>query len=575
MISTQTASRREPRDPDLRYQMWILKRMLTREEWSRQRIAAKRLAYRPIISLVTPVYNTPPDVLRRMLDSVRNQTYPFWQHCLVDDASPEPWIAPFLERYAAADDRVVFRRRVENGGIVAGSNDAFALVTGEFVAMLDHDDKLAPQALYSVARLLNEHPEADFIYADFDVIWPDGTRKQPYWKPGWSPDRLRAVNYISHFSVYRRELVSAVGAFRAGLDGSQDHDLALRVAERTDRVFHIPDVLYHWAMGPTSVANNPAAKPYAYVAARRALVDHLARQGIVGTVEDGSFMGTFRVRYCISGCPLVSLVMLATPRESGPPDQALERFRASLASIVRETEYRPYEVVAIAPTVLRREVERVLAAAPDLDGRVVSYDGPPDYGRAMNAGAAASRGEYLVFLGEHLEVVTSDWLRSLLEQAQRRPIGAIGPKIYSRDDLLEHAAIIIPNGVPREIHRGLPRANGGALGTLLLPGNCSAVSGACLITRRAVFDGLVGFNAAAVVGYSDVDYCLRLRDHGYRILFTPYAELRQIGPPTSSHHLDSEAFGRFTERWPSLDPIDPYYNANLDAERADFTLKLD
>jgi O-antigen biosynthesis protein len=344
MMSEQTTGRREPRDPWLRYQMWILQRTLTREAWARQRIAARRLAYRPTISLITPVYNTPPDVLRRMLDSVRNQTYPFWQHCLVDDGSGERWIVPFLERYAQADDRIVFRRRPENGNIVAASNDAFALATGEFVGMLDHDDKLAPHALYAVARLLNDHREADLIYSDWDLIDLDGRRAWAYFKPDWSPDLLLSINFIVHFEVYRRGFMRAVGGFRKGLDGAQDYDLALRATERTDEIFHIPDVLYHWCMVPSSGTVDLARRPPAYEAGRRALADHLARTGCDAVVEGRSFEDGYRIRYRVTDHPLVTLIVPVLPSA----EATLDSFRSSLASILRETEYRPYEIVVPA-----------------------------------------------------------------------------------------------------------------------------------------------------------------------------------------------------------------------------------
>lgn len=548
---------------------------MTLEYRRRQRSEAERLAYHPTISVITPLYNTPPDALRRTLSSVRDQTYPFWQHCLVDDASSDAWIAPYLERCAAGDSRITFRRREENGGIVAASNDALELADGEFVAMLDHDDEVAPHALYAVACLLQEQPDVDLIYSDVDLIGPDGTRRLPFWKSDWSPDRLLSINYLAHLYVYHRAIVEAVGGFRDGFDGAQDYDLALRVTERTDRIFHVPDVLYHWRMGRRSAAGgNAEAKPYAYAAARRALVEHLGRRGLDARVEDGVPGISHRVRFAIEGEPLVTLVVAVGRPGQGLWQDTIELFRECLGSVARGTDYRRYEVVAVTPATIQSAVQAAVAERSDVNARVAACDDASDYGQAMNAGAAVARGEYLVFLGEPLEVLTRDWLVSMLEHAQREEIGAVGPKIYAASGAIEHAGIVIPNGVPRQIHRGEDAGSLGHRASLMTLGNYLAVSGACLMTRRAVFDRLGGFEAASRVGYSDVDYCLRLREHGCRALFTPHAGLRQIGSPGMDRWLEEGSLARFRARWAELGPSDPYYNRNLDPERADFTEKL-
>lgn len=562
-------------DERLRYQMWVLRQMPSRDDLYKQRLATRRLRQTPLISVVTPVYNTPPDMLRRMLSSVRNQTYPHWQHCLVDDGSSEAWIARMLERAAGADERVIFRRRQRNGGIVVASNDAVDLATGELVAFLDHDDELDPQALYAVARKFNDCPDVDVMYSDLDLIGVDGIRTAPYFWPDWSPELLLCFPFIVHLRVYRRELLRAVGAFREGLDGAQDYDLALRITERTDRIAHIPQILYHWRVAPHSAANNPDAKPYAFEAGKRAIGDYLTRNRIEAHRDNGPFLGSHRVQFDRAIQPSVSIVSSLVDAAGATPSRSLSSLAESLTRIASGTDYPHVEIVVVTPPSLMDCARLTLAEVSRMPVRVVDAENTPDDAHALNVGAAHAGGEQLLFLGEDLEGLAGDWLSALVDFSRQNAIGAVGPKVYAHDGTIEHAGIVLPRGVPRHVLRGAPGSSNGYQWNLRVRMNYSAVSGACLMTRRAVFDEVGGFRSAAVVGYSDVDYCLRVREHGYRIVFTPDAELRYLGPLAASEATDGTRLTAFRRQWSSRLGRDPYYNPSFDQDDAQFVVGLD
>jgi GT2 family glycosyltransferase len=559
----------------VRYQMRVLRHMLRQHEFDQQRWRARALAYKPTISVLTPVFNTPPDVLKSMLSSVRTQTYPYWELCLADDGSDERWIAAHLARRAESDPRIKFIKRAANGGIVAGSNAALAMATGEFIALLDHDDELAVEALYRIATLLNEHPEADMIYTDFDVRASDGILESAFFKPDWSPDYLHALPYTTHLTVYRTELVRAVGGFRQGLDGSQDYDLALRVTEVTDGIFHIPRVLYHWRVVPSSSASSANAKPYAYEAAKQAIGDYITRNRIDAEREEGPFPGAHHIRHNRSKMPPVSIVALAEPAGGLLTSAGGGRLVESMSNLVDEDQDADLEVVVVAAASMAERAASDLKKLGTRALQLVVVEDPVDVGRAWNAAAAVARGEHLVFLGEQLVTVGPEWVRQLLEYSAQDGIGAVGPKVHGAWRTVQHAGVVIPDGRPRRVHVGANRRSTGYFGNLQLPMNYSAVSGACLMTRRAVFEQLGGFEDAANVGYSDVDYCLRVRRAGYRIVYTPYAELRQLSTLPAKEDNDAGQVHLFRTRWETPGWTDPYYNPNFSSAEPLFTFSID
>jgi O-antigen biosynthesis protein len=587
-----------PYDPH--YQRWMVERRLTGEAFGRQRAASRTLAFRPVISVLTPVFRTPPELLEPLLRSVRHQSYPFWEHCLVDDASREPWLAQALARAAHGDPRVRVQFRNQNGGISAATNDALALATGEFVAFLDHDDLLEPDALFAVASALNEHPDTDMLYSDYDLIGMDGRRGRPVFKPAWSPELLRTIHYMVHLTVYRRSVLQATGGFRTECDGAQDYDMALQVTERTDRIHHVPRVLYHWRVAPTSAAASLDAKPYAADASRRAMDGHVRRTD-GGSREDGQSWGAHRVRPHLNGQPRVS-VLLTTTRTFGfdtglSSGGVRQQLTQCVSAVLAGTAYPQMEVLVAndAPPsdghgatdeLALQEILRG-AGGPDQRVRLVTVRrsgdpaGPLDTGVALNRAAEAATGEHLLFVGDDLIALDQDWLLALLEISSSAAIGAVGPKILGSDNRIAHAGVVLPGGVPRRAFAGAERLDPGtALGLLMGICNYSAVSGACLMTRREVFDQAGGFTPSSAVGFPDIDYCLRVREAGFRVAFTAFAPLRLLveaaepesNEPDFASVAIRAAHERFERTWRGRFLADPYYNPNFDPSSGAFTL---
>jgi glycosyltransferase involved in cell wall biosynthesis len=585
--------RPEPWEPRLRYHAWILQQMPTPDDLTRQRLAVRRWTNPPTISVVTPVWNTPPEMLRRMVRSVRRQSYPHWELCLVDDGSPAPWMSAALARLAAGDPRIRVARRACNGGIVAASNDALALATGEFIALLDDDDELDPRALFALAREIVARRDVDLLYTDFDVIGTDGVRHEPILAPAWSPELLLTLPYIVHLTAYRRDLVQRVGGFRPEYEGSQDYDLALRVTRATDRIVHIPEVLYHWRAWARSAAGNPAAKPYAYAAGVRAITEHLRDHAFEARREDGHALGFHGIRFAIKNRPLVSVIVPLLPRHGDTGDNAPHArdagtLRRRLATLLQGTAYEHVECLIVGPGAAAAAADAIRAdartdtgaethgsAAADadavavadadaLDGRVrfVAYDGPADAALAANAGAAHARGEHLLFLDGDLEPLRDDWLGALLEFSQQPAIGVVGAKIYRSDGVIWHAGIIVPRAAPHLVWRDD-----------LITRNYAAVSGACLMTPRATFEAAGGFRSRAEAGCSDVDYCLRVIERGERIVLTPHARLRHTGAPPAEAGPAHRAI--FQQQWAGRMELDPYYNRNYRQDGAWFAVALD
>lgn len=547
--------RAEPWDLRLRYHAWLLRQRPTGDDLARERMAVRRWVDPPRLSVLTPVYNTPPELLRRMVRSVQQQTYPHWELCLVDDGSPLHWTADYLARLAAGDPRIRLLRRPRNGGIVAASNDALALATGLFIVPVDDDDELDPRALYAMAEQIRARPDVDVVYADFDVIGSDGVPRSPVLQPGWSPELLLAVPYLVHPIAYRRALVERVGGFRPEYEGSQDYDLALRVSRQTDRIVHVPKLLYHWRQWSRSVAANPDAKPYAYAAGVRAIEDHLRHQPFEGIRRPGHAIGYHIVRFAIRGEPVVSLIVSARP---------LETLRPSLIALARGTGYAHRECLVVGPRDRQQPLLDSLDAAviEALRLRYVAVEAGTDPALAANLAAAQAIGTHLLFLGADLEPLDEDWLAAMLEFSQQPGIGAVGAKIYERHGPPWHAGIVVPRARPH-----LVQADD------LITRNYSAVSGACLMTPRGLFDAVGGFEPASRVGCSDVDYCLRLRSRGARCVLTPQARLRHIAaPPAEPTALQREIFH---DRWGPQLPFDPFYNRNFRQDGAFFVPALD
>ena len=543
--------------------------------------AAERAAWawRPRFSIITPTYNTPPELLQACIDSVRAQTYPDWELCLADDASPDPRVRAALQAAAAAEPRIRLALRERNGHIVEASNTALGLARGDFVVLLDHDDTLAPQALQSVARALQGRPQAQIVYSDEDKLDPLGQRCEPHFKPDFNPDLLYAQNYVSHLGVYRRELVEAVGGFRPGFEGSQDHDLLLRCVARLQDprdVLHVPEVLYHWRQVPGSTALRHDAKDYACEAGRRAVQAHhdALLPGVqVSIVGPGLYRSLWPLP---EPRPQVSLII--------PTRDGLDVLRTCIDSLVERTAYPNYEILVVDNGSVQPETLAYLAELPKRPGppvRVLHDPRPFNYSALNNAAVAQARGSLIGLINNDVEVIRADWLEDMVRHALRPDIGCVGAKLYYPDDTVQHAGVILGiGGVADHAHKNFPRSASGYFGRLRVAHNVSAVTAAVLLVRRAVYEQVGGLDAEHLaVAFNDVDFCLKVMQAGYRNLWTPQAELyhhesKTRGADTAPDkraRLEGEA--RIMQaRWGPLLGRDPYYNPNLSLSRRDFSL---
>jgi O-antigen biosynthesis protein len=550
------------------YRLWLEQHRLSPAQIEACREDLNTFARTPLISVLMPVFNTDADWLTTAVESVRHQIYPYWELCLVDDASTKVHIAPLLARLSSSDPRIKLKSLATNEGISGASNHALSLASGEFVGLVDHDDRLAPEALYEVVKRLNTDPTIDFVYTDHDLFDSNGDRRSPFFKPDWSPDLLLSMNYITHFCLYRRELVERVGGFRKGLEGSQDYDLILRVTEYARRIEHIAHPLYSWGQAPASVASNPKAKPYAHEAGRRALQETLVRRGIGGEVVDGyGSPYRYRVKRKIAGEPMVSIII--------PTRDNWRLLKRCIDSLETRTTYRHFEVLVVDNQSREPETLKYLA---QLSHRVIPFAEPFNFARMNNVAAAQADGEHLLFLNDDTEVIEPDWLTSMLEHSQRPEVGAVGARLLFPDKTIQHAGVVIGiQGKAGHAFWGFPADHPGYYDLARVIRNYSAVTGACLMVARAAFEAIGGFDEAFEISYNDVDLCLRLRQHGYLIVYTPYAVLYHY-QSASRGAYNPETDRKYEEllrgRWNSLfEEGDPYYNPNLTLTGFDFSLR--
>ncbi len=530
----------------------------------------------PRFSILTPVYETPAPVLDRMLKSVRRQSFGDWELCLVDDASAEPHVAAALAEAEREDSRIRVQRRERNGGIVAASNDALLMAQGEFLALLDHDDELHPDALALVDEALLENPEADYAYSDEDKLVGPGIHLGPFFKPDWSPERLRTQMYTCHLSVLRRSPAEAVGGFDPEFEGSQDWDLVLKVTERARRVLHVPRVLYHWrAIATSAAAGGEAAKPWAFEAGKRAVQAHCRRIGLQARVErDEAHSGVYRLHPELQEEPLVSIVIptACQAREIRYRQQVL--VNNCVRSIRERSTYGNYEIVCVVDAGAPAEAVAELRQLGGERLRIVDYDQPFDFSAKVNLGAAESRGEHLLLLNDDIEVATPDWIERMVMYSSLPEVGAVGGKLLLEDGRIQHAGVRFQGGLPGHPYHGYAGDFAGYSNELLLARNPLAVTGACLMTRRELFQRLGGLSSDFPVNYNDVDYCLKLRRAGRRVVFDP--DLAMLHFESSSRSSDVEEWEKdlLKERWLPLTATDPDSNPNLVDERPKLLARL-
>ena len=540
--------------------------------------AVESFRYKPLISVILPVYNTPEDFLREAIQSVIDQVYPYWELCIADDASTRSSIQSILAEYQEKDSRIKVVFRTQNGHISASSNSALELATGEFIALLDHDDVLTPDALYEVVHLLNQHPEADMIYSDEDKLNEKGQFASPFFKPDWCPDSFLSRMYTCHFGVYRRELVNQIGNFRIGYEGSQDYDLVLRLTEKTDYIFHIPKVLYHWRIHSESAASGTEAKPYAYQAGLTALQDAIDRRGEKGIVQQvQGFPGHYIVRYEIKEYKQVSIII--PTRDLG---ELLDR---CLESIFTKSTYPNYEVILIDNGSVEDYTHQVITKWKEKESsrfKCYRLDIPFNYSKLNNYAVSQAKGDYLLFLNNDTEIITSDWIEAMVEQAQRPSIGAVGALLLYPDNTIQHAGVLLGvGGIAGHGHKYFPKVDGGYFNQIVSMNNYSAVTGACLMCRREVFEKVGQFDEQLAVAFNDVDLCLKIFSQGYHNICLPHVVLYHHESKSRGSDETAEKRNRFEQetelirqRWKAILKHDPCYNPHLSRTKPNYSIRL-
>lgn len=531
-------------DGDERYRVWHERHGFGPDALRVMLEELGQLSSRPLISVVMPVYNTEPAELRQAVASLHEQLYEGWELCIGDDASNRSDTVSVIDELSS-DPRIRVARLPRNSGISAATNAALGLAGGAFVAFMDHDDVLKPHALAQVARWLDADPSLDVVYTDEDKVDSQGQLSEPHLKPDWSPDLLMSLNYVSHLTVIRRDLVERAGGLRSDFDGSQDYDLLLRVTELTDRIAHIPEPLYSWRKSDGSAAADPLAKPYAATAARRALSEALERRGTPGRIEETRFPTFYRTRYSLPGQPKVSIVI--------PTKDGIDLLRACIESVLQRSTYPNFDIVVVDNQSTDGETLEYLATSPV---KVLRYPHRFNYSRQINLAAARAEAEVLLFLNNDTEVRTPEWIEALLEHAMRPEVGAVGARLYYGDGRVQHEGIVIGSagGLAWNVDTGGYFARGD------LVRNVSAVTGACVMMRSTVYSRIGGNDERLRIAYNDVDICMRVRQAGLRVVYTPYAELFHYEGATRKGAEDDVDGPMFAERWQIMHCWDPYHS---------------
>jgi GT2 family glycosyltransferase len=567
----EVAKRREPKraaaprqavNSASEYQAWFARHQVTPEQVAAMRVESAAFTDAPTISLITPVFNTPVAWLEAAIDSVLAQAYSKWELILIDDASTDEATIAALPALVARDPRIYLERLPRSAGISAASNRGLAVATGDWLGLLDHDDVLEPDALYQTAKLLQTHPDADLIHSDEDKLTENGY-DAPLFKPDWSPDFFLSYNYICHFTTLRRTLVDAVGGFRSEYDGAQDYDLFLRIVERTQRIYHVPRILYHWRRSASSTSDNIRRKPKALEAGKRAIEEHLERRGETGHVAVDWRTHAYWVKREINRPRKVCIVI---PARDGIPLLA-----RCIDSLVKKTSYADYEIVIVDNDSRSDEARDYFAHTSH---RLLHFEGPFNFSAINNFAVEQTQCPWLLFLNNDVEITDSDWLSAMVEHVQRPEVGAVGARLLYPNGTIQHAGVVLGvGGIAQHAFRGFPSEDPGVNRQLQVTRNYSSVTGACLMTRREVFEEVGGFDEQRLpVTFNDVDLCLRMHRAGYLIVYTPFAKLYHHESATRRRSVEALETDVMRERWADFLERDPYYNPNLSRERADFSL---
>ena len=571
----------EPKDADLKIQM------------------KRKFDFEPKISVVVPMYNTKEKFFKELIKCMMDQTYSNWELCLADGS---PKQNDNLKKYYEQDKRIKYKYLDGNLGIAGNSNAAIGMATGDYIALLDHDDVLADYALYEIVYNLNKFPNAEFLYSDEDKIDENGNRYDAYFKPDIAPDTLRCQNYICHFSVFKKELMEKLGGFRENYDGAQDYDIFLRMLEITDskNISHVPKILYHWRVHNESTAKlNSNAKNYAFEAGKKAIEDHIKRVGLEGTVSKGCIDGIYRIDYKVIGEPKVSIVI---PNKDGK-----DILEVCINSIFEKSTYKNFEIVITENNSETNEIYGYYKTLLKNDKiKIVNYNTGKrieteeecsieytnknrrevkpgfNYSAIINFGVKNTTGEYVVQLNNDTELITPNWLELMLGFCQRKDVGAVGVKLYYQDETIQHAGIIVGiGGIAGNRFKSIPKSGHGYFAKESMIENLSAVTAACIMTPKSIYEEVGWMDEGLAVAFNDVDFCLKIREKGYLVVYNPFIEFWHYESKTRGQE-DSPAkikrfqgeMSRFEQRWPEiLDSGDPYYNINLSLDTEVYHMK--
>ena len=556
------------------YGPWYRAYIPTEETLETQR--KQKFDYSPLISIAVPAYQTPVEFLRQMIESLIVQTYSNWELCIVNASPDNEEMQKVLAEYSAGDSQVRFCNLKENLGIAENTNRAFAMAKGEFVGLLDHDDLLAPNALYEIVKILQDHPQADALYTDEDKVTTElDEHFQPHLKPDFNLDLLRSNNYICHFFVVRKSIVEKAGGFRKEFDGAQDYDFIFRCTENAGEVLHVPEILYHWRTHKASTADNPASKMYAFEAGKRAIEAHLERTGTKGEVSHTQDLGFYRVKYPVQGKPLVSVII--------PNKDEKETLQTCLEMLEKNTGYQNFEIIIVENNSTTDEIFRYYK---ELSGNrkihLLRWGKEFNYSAINNFAVAHAKGEYLLFLNNDVKSINPDWLEEMLGVCQRPEVGGVGAKLIYPDNTIQHAGCVIGmGGIAGHMFVDMPADRTGYLHKASLLQDMSAVTAACLLMKKEVFEQAGGFTEELAVAFNDVDLCLKVRKNGYLIVYDPYAKLYHMESKTRGAEDSKEKVRRFqTEieymRCHWIDILkngDPCYNKNLSLTKWNYSLK--
>lgn len=560
------------------YSRWLERNLPTSSKLTMFKQEMRGFTKKPLFSIVIPVYNPRPDHLRAAIDSIINQVYPHWELCLADDCSTNSEIKEIIEEFKATDKRIKVVYREKNGHISAASNSGLEIATGDYIVLMDQDDLITQDALFQNAKVINKYDEVDLIYSDEDKIDDDLFHSYPHFKPDWSPDSLLSRNYLGHLTVFKTTLMRQIGGWREGFEGSQDYDLVLRFTELTNAIYHIPLVLYHWRIHETSAAAGEEAKPYAYLAAKKALTEALTRRNEPGTVD---FLDGFRgysIRYELKNTTDLVSIIIPTKDKTSILSKCIE-------SIFEKSTYKNFEVVLVDNNSEEQEFFDYVETCKNRFGsqfKVIREEIPFNFSTLINRGVEASLGNYLLLLNNDTEVITPDWIEGMIEQAQRPSIGVVGVKLLYPNNTIQHAGVVMGlGGAAGHVLVGEDRFGPGYFNYVNMLNNYTVVTAACIMVRRDVFEAVNGFDELFTVEYNDVDFCLKIHALGYQNIYVPHVELYHYESISRGHpHMTKESYARhirevglLKDKWMDYIDHDPCYNPNLTLGAHDFALR--